>query len=136
GIYIEPIDVLIKQVSFGRSDFTDIPSITAHIVIGEEVTVLVSGIGVYQLIIAIYTTNSSCKSCITLRLTVRRAELLDNCIGIQRQCHHFRFHTAISNTRVYLKDICTPLLKDVVKLTFRYLVPVDIQGLIFRNNIA
>ena len=82
-IYVKPINALIEQVAFGRRNLTDVPSIAAYIVIGEDVTVLISGVSIYEFIVAVHTIYCTCKSCIALRLTVRRAELVNDLIRIQ-----------------------------------------------------
>ena len=74
--YVKPVNRLIKKISFGRSNLTDVPSFAAYIVIGKNVTVLISGIGVYEFIVAIYTVHCTCQRRIPLRLTVRETKSL------------------------------------------------------------
>ena len=98
--YIKPVNALIEQVTLGRRNLTDVPSFATYIVIGEDVTVLVRGIGVYEFIVAIHTIYCTCKSRIALRCTVRESKSLYDLIGIQGEKHRNRSTTAITEVGI------------------------------------
>ena len=73
GCHTEPIDSLIQKISFRRCNLTDVPTIAAWIVVGQEISVFIRHIGIYELIITINTVNRSGKCGIALSFTVRIA---------------------------------------------------------------
>ena len=80
GCHTEPIDGLIQKISFRGCDLTNIPALAAGIVVGQEISVFISHIGVHELIIAINAVNCSGECGIALGFTVRIAEFLHNAV--------------------------------------------------------
>ena len=80
GRHTEPIDGLIQKISFRRCDLTDVPTLAARVVVGQEISVFIRHIGVHELIVTINTVNGSGERSIALGFPVRIAEFLHNAV--------------------------------------------------------
>ena len=57
----------IKQISFGRADFTDRPVIITDIILGRKLPVFISSVGVNQFLALVNAVDRSCKGGVALR---------------------------------------------------------------------
>ena len=99
----------IKQIALGGCDFSHRPVVIADILLGNELSVLVGGVGIHKGFALIDAVNSTGKRSITLR-----------CAG---------FSVALGNDH-------GKLLQNIEEAAVRDLVPVDRRRLRFGNNIA
>ena len=135
---VNVIDSCVEQVTLRRSDFTDAPIITAYIVVGDKVTVLIGCISVYESFTLIYTVHSAAESGIALSLAVSSAQFLNHFIGIAVNQLYGNTTTAIlvGKFGVELIYIGSPLLQNVLKGFLSHFVPLNDCTLTFRNDIA
>ena len=103
------MDSGIKQITLGRSDFTDCPVITADIFFCGELSVLICGIGVNQFFSLVNAVNRSLKCSIALCRAFFTIAL----------CHSYG-----------------ELFKNICHIAACDLFPLNRHGLIFRNNIT
>ena len=135
---VNVIDSCVEQVTLRRSDFTDAPIITAYIVVGDKVTVLIGCISVYESFTLIYTVHSAAESGIALSLAISSAQFLNHFIGITVNQLYGNTTTAIlvGKFGVKLIYIGSPLLQNVLKGFLSHFVPLNDCTLTFRNDIA
>ena len=80
GRHTEPIDGFIQKIAFRGRDLTNVPALTAGIVVSQKISVFIRHIGVHKLIITINTVNCSGECGIALGFSVRIAEFLHNAV--------------------------------------------------------
>ena len=83
GCHAEPIDGLIQKIAFRWRDLTDVPTLAAGIVVGQEISVFIRHIGVHKFIITINAVNCSAECGIALGFPVRIAKFLHNAVRIE-----------------------------------------------------
>ena len=67
GVCADSVNRIVKQITFGRFDFTDCPVGIADILFGGELTILVSHILINQGVALVNAVNGSRKSSVALR---------------------------------------------------------------------
>ena len=83
GRHTEPVDGLVQKIAFRWRDLTDVPTLAAGIVVGQEISVFIRHIGVHKFIITINAVNCSAECGIALGFPVRIAEFFHNAVRIE-----------------------------------------------------
>ena len=141
-----PNSIIVEQVSFTGADLTDRPFhvLVARIVVGNEISVFVGGIGVDERAVLVHTVHCTFEGSIALGLPVDAAEVIDHCIGVEGECHRHQFHwdkPAIAvieacQVRVDLEHVGSPFLEDIVELDLGHLVPLNDCALAFGDHVT
>ena len=102
----------IKQITLTGTDLTDRPFhvLVARIVVGNEISVFIGGIGVDERTVLIHAIHCTFEGSIALCL--------------------------VDSFAVELLCFCSPFLEDVVELDLGYLIPFDNRILAFGDHVT